>query len=414
VLLIGDDVGYADAGFMGSDVAHTPNLDRLAEGGTVFPLGYTTASTCRPSLRSLLTGLEPVALDPRIHRGRSTPGRTAVVERYGIDIREYATLPRRLAAAGYVSFQSGKFFESSFRDAGFSHGMTTAVDRAGSRIARETMEPLYAFVDAHRDRPFLVWFAPKLPHHPMDAAPEFHAPYEGADLSRDARDYFANLTRLDDAIGRIVRHLERQGLRERTLLVYLADNGWVAQPAPTPASAAARKQHRLLGGPRGKQSLYDAGYRTPLVFNGPAVPSGRVRPELVSILDLFPTLLEAAGAPARGVPGESLWPLIRGEGGRGRREIIGFAYSVRADLPDGRMAGPRRILPGGLFVRTADWHYLEYGGRPAELYRVKSDPAETENVAERYPDVARQLAEKSLAWSRRNGLAVEALGAAAP
>src|SRR3990172_9402904 len=117
VLVIGDDVGYADFGFMGSALAHTPHLDALAAEGVVFTHAFTPASVCRPSLQSLLTGLQPYAIEARLAReGRAGRG-------FPVFADTFATLPELLAERGYASFQGGKFWEGSPLAAGFTHAM---------------------------------------------------------------------------------------------------------------------------------------------------------------------------------------------------------------------------------------------------------------------------------------------------
>jgi arylsulfatase A-like enzyme len=185
VLIVGDDHGYRDFGFMGSEIAETPNLDRLAAGGVVFPLGYATASVCRPSLRSLLTGLHPLEFkrfeQRRIRQGSEAVPKTPLSEMF-------QTLPALLAERGYASFQSGKFQEGHFENAGFTHGMTRTTGKAGRkqgiRIARETMDPVYQFIDQHREQPFFLWFAPQLPHHPHHTPPRVRKLKRGRGLPR--------------------------------------------------------------------------------------------------------------------------------------------------------------------------------------------------------------------------------------
>ena len=184
VLILADDLGYRDLGFMGSEVARTPHLDRLAAEGTVFSVGYSTASVCRPALRTLLTGLHPVQYQIREQwlAEQGIPSSPAAPV-----IRSMATLPRLLAARGYASFQAGKHFEGPYAAAGFSEGMNPVGGRvgfdAGVRLVRETVEPVYDFLERQRETPFFLWFAPMIPHVPHDPPREFRLAY------RDARVY---------------------------------------------------------------------------------------------------------------------------------------------------------------------------------------------------------------------------------
>lgn len=387
VLIIGDDHGFPDFGFMGSEIVQTPHLDRLAASGTVFPSGYSTASVCRPSLQSLLTGLHPLQLDRRQQRlaERGVPPSPETPLR-----ENFHTLPALLAKRGYASFQSGKYQEGSYQNAGFTHGMTElpgdAGRKQGIRIARETMEPLFSFIDEQGDGPFFVWFAPQLPHLPHNPPAKYRELYASLEQTWFTPGYYASISWFDAAVGQLVRHLEERGLRERTLIVYLADNGWQA-----PAEGV--EYDFLIGGAKGKMSLYELGFRTPIIFSWPdVIPAGEVRAELVSTVDLFPTLLDYAGVarpPNR--TGVDLRPIFEGEPVETPKALVGTAASLREDRP-GRPGG-------GAFVRTPRWHYLWYADGREALFDVSADPDEEHDVAQQHPDVAKQSRGRIRRWS---------------
>ena len=331
VLIVGDDLAYRDLGFMGSEFVMTPRLDRLASEGAVFPVAYNTASVCRPSLRTLLTGLHPVQWDARVAalraRRRVSPGR---------EMTHMTTMPGLLARNGYATFQAGKLWESHFEVAGFEDGTAVRPQTTGRAaavaIGRSTMEPVWRFLDERDGRPFFLWFAPTLPHTPFDAADAHRAPYAAMELTDAARAYFANVTRFDAVVGALLDGLEERGLGEDTLVVYLNDNGWDQAPD---FEAPLERGGGGLDGPRGKGSLYEIGFRTPLVLRWPGrIEPAVVRPDLVSTVDVTATLLDAAGvAPPPGREGRSLLPLLDGRGGTGRDAIFG---SVTASHLKGR------------------------------------------------------------------------------
>ena len=223
VLIIGDDHGFPDFGFMGSPIVRTPNLDRLAAEGTVFTLGYSTSSKCRPALLSLLTGLGIQQYINRKNRLKAELEAEGSTTSESV-IKHFRTLPRVLAQHGYRSFQAEKYWESHYTDGGFTHGMGEMKDAV--KIGRETLAPVFDFIDGHLDSPFFLWFAPKLPHLPFDAPPEFADPYADFELPEGTRGYYANISRFDAAVGELLNHLEQRGLREKTLIVYVVDNGW--------------------------------------------------------------------------------------------------------------------------------------------------------------------------------------------
>lgn len=394
VLVIGDDHGYPDSGFMGSPVVQTPNLDRLAAEGTVFRNGYATASLCRPSLRSLLTGLHPVQWTSRLEQ----LAREGVVRPHAEAILGFTTLPALLGQNGYASFQGGKFFEGTFALAGFDEGMQLTGDgflrsEEGVPLGRETLEPLSRFLDAHRDGPFFVWFAPALPHVPHDAPEAYRRLYRDRGFSVSAVDYYANVTRFDAVVGELRAELEKRGLLERTLLAYIADNGWDQPPD-------FERTDPLHDGPRGKRTMYDLGFRTPVVLRWPGqVPAEVVRDELVSAVDLVPTFLAYAGVPAPpGLPGHSLRPLLEGRGGWERESVIEGMDGVRG----GAGVGPTEARRGtAWFARRDRWHYIRYAGAGEELYDVLADPREERDLAREHPRIARGLRREIRDWRER-------------
>jgi uncharacterized sulfatase len=423
VLIIGDDHGYPDFGFMGSPYVETPQLDRLAAEGTLFTHGYNTASLCVPSLRTLLTGFYP----------HQFAARRRVLRRLGVRrsrlewIQSFVTLPRQLAERGYASFQAGKHWEADYASAGFTDGMLKpgqSSEHGGySRwLGRHVpLDPVYEFIDAHADQPFFLWFAPMLPHVPHDAAWEYQRRYVGRGLADSAIAYYANITRFDVVVGELLSHLEHAGLRERTLVVYLADNGWEQNPHEV--------HGRALGGERGKGSLHEMGLRTPIVFCWPGVvPGGVVSDALVSTVDLFPTLLDYAGAPPRSErPGRSLRPLIQDGRGGWRDRVIGLrSYRRRPEQPASEPGEPatefeeftsegedpeeafeesasgrsgRLIRERSYFLRDPDWWYIWHQSRGVdELYDASRDPRAERDLAAERPEIVERLREQTRAW----------------
>jgi len=396
ILVIGDDHGYRDFGFMGSETAITPRLDALAAGGTVFTHGYSTASNCQPSLRTLLTGLEPLQFSARAKQ-LSAPDST------GPEVRHLATLPRVLGAHGYTSFQSGKYWEGTFADAGFDEGMQTVAGIAGARqsnrILREGLDPVFDFIDRNREGPFFLWFAPKLPHIPHDPPSEFLRPYLDSDLPIDVVTYYGSVTWFDDGLGRLIDHLVRAGIREQTLIVYASDNGW--EEVSRIDTGRGVPQLTMLGGPNGKMSLYDPGFRTPVIFDWPGrIPAGVEIDNLISLADLFPTILSFAGIEA--VPdrdGRDLRALIEHSVPLAPKPVIGMMEGLRPDDRNGKLLARNRS--GGYFYRDETWHYIEYLARPAELYRVIDDPEEAHNLAQQEPERVARFSAQIAAWDRR-------------
>lgn len=389
ILIIGDDIGWTDFGFMGSKTVKTPNLDRLAEGGTVFTHAFSTASNCRPALRTLLTGLAPETVEALVSRARPSMRRRRFVD-------FVLTLPEKLAEQGYVSFQGGKHWEGTFQDAGFTHGMTRTIGKSaapnpgagdhdepsffgysgseGLALGRETMEPLFEFLAAPRDSPFFVWYAPKLPHLPFDPPQKFKAMYADAEVPPYVRGYWANMTRFDATVGALMERLDVLHLREQTLIVYVSDNGWDAWG------------QGVLGGPKGKSSLFELGFRTPLLINWPGRVAAGVRDDrLVSLLDVFPTLADFAGAERAPGPGQSLHPLLMG-GGTFHRE------TVTGSRPRGDSTAR--------FLRTKTWRYVSDANGVESLYQIEIDPREERDLAAAYPELVAAMRDQLRAERR--------------
>jgi arylsulfatase A-like enzyme len=384
ILIIGDDHGYPDFAFLGSEHALTPNLDRLAQEGSLFRNGFVTSSICAPTLRTLLTGLHPAQWDVRIWQ----LGQRNIRRERGTLMQDFATLPRLLAERGYASFQGGKIIERDYRYVGFTDGVSKpgspSEKRWGGReIGRETMEPVYDFIDAHAETPFFLWFAPLLPHIPHDAPAEFEEPFQGKGYTPAAIRYYANILRFDQRVGELLDFLEKKGLRERSLIVYLSDNGWDQGPFAPMRSLG-------LGGLRGKKSMYDLGFHTPIILSWPGhVPAAAVHDELISSVDLFPTLLDYAGAPPRPErPGTSLRAFLEERAGWTQDTVIGRMHHLRPESRARYSNARKTIAPKpASFLRTREWHYIWYEAWGADaLYDMVRDPGEERDVAAEHPE----------------------------
>ncbi len=404
LLIIGDDHGYRDFGFMGHPIVQTPNLDSLARSGTVFTHAFNTSSECRRSLASLLTGLHPHQYNVR-NAALADAGRNVMP--FG-EIVHHETLPRLLGQQGYTTFQAGKLWEGTFAMAGFSHGTKDRHGRnwmeivggEGLRIGRETMQPVWGFLD-EAETPFFIWFAPLLPHEPHDAPQRFVDLYADDALSPPALGYYAAISWFDAAVGQLMERLRADGLLDQTLVVYLSDNGWDQTPQGDRIPAGDVLKPELTA--RGKFSLYEQGFRTPLVFSWPGrIPAGVVRDDLVSSVDLFPTLLDFGGvAVPPGRTGFDLRPTLEEGSVIPQRRVVGtldYAHVHMDHRPDGYTA-PDGLPERGFFLRDEDWHYIAYEGTGIEaLYDVRRDPDQTRDVSSLHPEVVARLRKQVEAW----------------
>jgi uncharacterized sulfatase len=251
------------------------------------------------------------------------------------------------------------------------------------------MEPIRSFLTEPREEPFFLWFAPTLPHTPFDAALEFRARYDGERLSPGALDYYANISRLDHAVGELMEAIEAGGHGDNTLVVFLADNGW--------DQATDARYPRGMDGSRGKGTGYELGQRTPVVFHAPnLVPRGERRDAMISTVDLLPTLLSYAGIDQTFQrPGRNLRTAIE-HGSPGHKALHGrFVLHRRIGPKPGQGPGEGWVE----LVRTEDRRLVHFvsTGR-TELYDIATDPREKRPLDE--PARERELRASLLAWKR--------------
>jgi arylsulfatase A-like enzyme len=398
VMIVSDDHAWTDYGFMGHPHIHTPHLDKLAAQSLTFKRGYVPSSLCSPSLASLITGKYPhqhkiTGNDPPQPAGLSNrefyaseafkQGR----ERMNAHMRAVPTLPKLLAQNGYLSLQTGKWWQGDFSQGGFTHGMTKGGRHgdAGLEIGRKTMQPIYDFIGEAqaKQKPFFVWYAPLLPHDPHTPPQELFEKYSKLTPSPHIARYWAMVEWFDQSCGALLKHLDDEKLSENTIVVYVADNGWIQNPN-TPRYA-----------PKSKQSPYDGGLRTPIMIRYPAKIKAQISDVPMSSLDIFPTLLQLTGIAAPpDAPGINLTDT---EKLTARRAIYGEIFLHTAlDLDNpARNLRWRWILQDDmkLLVPTA----LEKEAAP-ELYDLKNDPQETKNLALEKPQTVQQLTAALDAW----------------
>jgi arylsulfatase A-like enzyme len=411
VLIIGDDQGWSDYGFMGHPDIRTPHLDRLAARSLRFDRGYVVAPLCRPSLASIATGLYPhqhgvVANDVDPQRRAESDG--PVVEEF----RRHPNLIRELTAAGYLTHQSGKWWEGSSAAGGFTEGMTHGDPGRGGRhgdeglrIGREGLGPVTDFVDRAvvAERPFFLWYAPFLPHTPHNPPADLLEKYRAAGCAENVARYDAMCEWFDRTCGELLGHLEAGGILDDTLVVFVCDNGW----APVDPQAENPPGWWPDFAPRSKGSPFEDGIRTPILISWPAcVAAERQEDELACSIDLMPTILRACGVePPAGLPGIDL---LDGEARARRACVFGASYSIHNMVPGdpGATLQYRWCIAGGwkLLLRsdgldTTRYRTVHAWDRvPARLWNLRLDPRATEDVLLRHPDVAETLRARIEAW----------------
>ena len=400
VLIIGDDQGWPDFGFMGHPVINTPHLDALANDGTVFTHGYVPSSLCRPSLATLATGLYPhqhgiTGNDPTARNERDA---YLQLNQTWIELfEETPNIAGMLGEAGYVSHQSGKWWEGECRCGDFTAGMTHGDPDRGGRhgdegliIGRETMAPVFNFIDdaVENETPVFVWYAPFLPHLPHNPPERLLGKYRAEDRPEEVAAYYAMCEWLDETVGQLVAHLEARDVRDNTFIVFVNDNGWVQPIKDGPGWRTP------FGAPKGKRSPYDGGLRTPVILNWP----GRIAPARittpVSSIDIIPTILAACDVqPASPLPGIDLRDT---SAVAARAAVFGAIFAHDA-------ADIRRPATSLEYRWTVAWPWkliapanADYG--TLELYNLELDPYETRELADVLPERADDLLARLDAW----------------
>ena len=408
--IISDDQAWTDYGFMGHPKIKTPHLDKLNKESVVFERGYVPTALCRPSLLTLatgqyahkhgVTGNDP---SPKYAKGELYNKRRAQLISY---LDKFDTLPELLGEKGYLSHQSGKWWEGNHKHGGFTHGMTRGFPQPGGRhgddglkIGRTGLQPIEEFVDhaVAEKKPFFLWYGVFLPHTPHNPPERLLKPYRDMGLPLPIAKYYAMCTWFDETCGQLIDILEKRKLRDDTLIVYVTDNGWIQNPK------------RNGYAPRSKQTPYEGGIRTPIMFSWPNgdLKNGK-RPDVVSSIDLFPTVLAATGARVpEGLPGLNLMDSLKEEKSVKRKGIFGetFAHDV-ADVenPEASLVFRWTIEGKWKLLLTYDGEVNRYKSthprtekRP-QLFNLLKDPKEEKNLAGQNPEVVARLAAKIGKW----------------
>ena len=426
VLIVADDLGWADLACYGSKFHKTPNLDRLAAEGRRFTQAYAAAPVCSPTRAALMTGKHPA----RLHLTDWLPGRSdrpsqkllrgTLRQELPLDQQ---TLAEALKGVGYATAHIGKWhlggvgFEPTRRgfdlniagDAGGSPlsyfapfgrggrmmpGLADAPE--GQYLTDRLTDEAVKFIDAHRAGPFFLYLPHFTVHIPLGAKADLIAKYAKWDGTPHGRQenpiYAAMLESLDEGVGRILAKLKEADLGSKTVVIFTSDNGGLAtrEGPNTPATNNSPLRE-------GKGYLYEGGLRVPLIVNQP----GRIAPGVdetpVWSADLFRTVSHFAGLtkdePSDGVSLD-----------RGLTE--GVAIEPRTlywHYPHYSNQGGR---PGGA-VRDGDWKMIEfYDTGRRELFDLKRDVRESSNLAEARPEKVVELAAKLAAWRESVGAAM--------
>lgn len=396
--IVADDLGWKDVGFHGSDI-RTPNLDKLASTG--MELGdFYTQPLCTPSRAALMTGRYPY------NYGLQT-GVILGSHSYGLATDEWL-LPQALKEAGYRTAIVGKWHlghanrETWPRQRGFDyqygpllgeidyftheeHGVLdwyrnnirVKEDGYVTQLLGKDAEKLINEHDA--EKPLFLYLAFTAPHAPYQAPQNYIDQYKDIpDLTR--RTYAGMITCMDDEIGRVLTALEKQGMRDNTLIVFQSDNGGNRSAMFAGELDVSKLKLPSDNGPyrEGKGTLYEGGTRVVALANWPGYIAAGSSDQMIHMVDMYPTLLKLVGASSaksKPLDGMDVWPVMSANKPSPRTEVIYNVEPFRGAVRDGKWKLLWRTpLPSAL-----------------ELYDLEADPSEKNNLASQYPQKVVEL-----------------------
>jgi arylsulfatase A-like enzyme len=429
VLLFADDLGYGDVGCFGAKDFKTPNLDKLAAQGTRFTSFYVAQPVCTASRASLMTGsyANRVSLFGALNHESNV----------GIADSELL-MPEMFKAAGYATAIFGKWhlghrdkfspIRNGFdeflglpysNDNGPLHPIVRTIpslplidgeqtiekDPDQSQFTQRFTDRAVRFIEKNKVRPFFLYVPHVMPHVPIFASDKFRGK-SGAGLYGDV------IEELDSGIGAVLGAIEKNGLAERTLVIFCSDNGPFLSYGNHAGSAGPLRE--------GKLTTFEGGVRVPCIMRWPGqIPTGRVCGDLLSTLDLLPTFTKLAGGKLSGnkIDGADRWPLISGQpGAQARERFLYFAGDELQAVRQGpwKLHLPHEYLspaePRGKNGKPANFENLKpesmamsglrgiasrhgYLVKKIEqfLFNLDEDLGETTDVAAKHPEVVQQL-----------------------
>ena len=414
LLIFVDDLGYCDTELYGCDTVPTPNINRLADEGVLFTDGYVSSPVCSPSRAGLLTGRHQQRF------GHEFLPSTAADSTSGLPMGE-VTLADVMRDAGYVTGMVGKWhlgvqkqFHPTNRGFDEFFGMTTwgadyvdptrddvkairrprrpvptgnwergidTVQRGttpvaeGEYLTEAFTQEAIAFINKHKERPFFLYLPHLAVHGPLQVTQKYYDRFPHI-KDESSRIYAAMTSALDDGIGEVLDALEQNGLDDNTLVIFTSDNGAGV------ADYCSNEPLRL-----GKQTMFEGGVRVPFAIKWPGkIPKGTTYEHPISTLDIFPTVLAAAGvSPPTDIAldGVDLMPYLSGSNSeKPHDKLFWRAGNIWA-------------------TRDGDWKLI-YAADRHWLYDLSADIGEKTNLADKRPDMVKEMTASFEQWNRGN------------
>ena len=405
LVIVGDDMGYADVGFHGCKDIPTPNLDALAASGVRFANGYVTGPYCSPTRAGLLTGRQQTRFGHEYNPGGAN----------GLPLTE-STLPDHLKEAGYVTGMVGKWHLGSkpeqvpqqrgFNDFfGFLSGAHSYFNAGGILRGTEPIKELdyttdafgreaVAYVERNKGKPWMLYLAFNAVHTPLDATKDRLAKFASIE-NKTRRTYAAMMSAMDDNIGRVIKALKDSGQYENTLVTFVSDNGG---PTMNGVTVNGSINAPLRGS---KRTTLEGGIRVPFLVSWPARIKPAVFDPIAIQMDLHATALAAAGVPAKAewkLEGVNLLPYLSGENKASPHDALYWRFGEQ------------------MAIRQGDWKLVRYdtnadsnAGRgkkqptsSAKLYNLSSDIHEDKDLSAEMPEKAKELQARWDEWNKAN------------
>ena len=429
VILLVDDLGWSDLSCYGADLHDTPNIDRLARSSLRFTNAYAAAPVCTPTRASIMTGKYPARLHMTIwhEASQNPPTRRKLLPPCTVgDLpHEQVTIAEVLSAAGYRTAHVGKWHLGDAAHYPETQGFDINIGgtfwgapstfffpyrgnwgnseeyryvpglpwgQEGEYLTDRLTEETLHILDRFQEGPFFLQLAYHTVHTPIEAKPELVERYTArlkAGMHHSNPTYAAMAHSLDESVGRVLAKLDELGIAENTLVLLTSDNGGFVNRY---RKATVTNNYPLRSG---KGSLYEGGTRVPLVVRWPGVTSSKLCDVPVISTDFYPTLLEIAGLTGDAkhnadLDGISLVPLLKDSAAALSRDTLFWHYPHYYPTTTPVSA-----------IRTGDWKLLEYyEDSRLELYNLRADLSEQNNLAEQMPERAKQMRAQLHAWRK--------------
>ena len=433
VLILADDLGWADLSCYGNDLHQTPNLDRLARQGVRFTDAYAASPVCTPTRAAILTGLHPARLHMTIWRESAlNRGNRKLLQPVCLDSLplKHVTLAEVLKKAGYFNAHLGKWHvgraeaypqahgfhvniggtlwgapqtfwypfngDDYFRDWRYVPGLEPGNkgDYLTDRLTDKALGIMEKQTKASRSFYLNLWYHSV--HTPIEGKPELVEHYRKKIKPGSVRKnphYAAMVHSLDENVGRVLAKIDELGVVDNTWVIFTSDNGGFTNKCKLNRDLAVANNAPLRSG---KGSCYEGGVRVPLIVRGPQAAQGKISSEPVYAPDLYPTLLRAAGLSDQvqaGIDGVDFTPLLQNPDATLKREALYFHYPHYYQTTTPVSA-----------LRKGDWKLLEYyEDNRLELFNLKQDPGETQDISTANPDLARRLRMELDVWRKKVG-----------